>query len=84
MQTPFYAVPVGAQFICNGNRCEKVSRRTARLLDYDRVFYFGRLEGCTMIDSDHEQCPTCSEVTHLSGLIGENATDCPRCGSFVI
>ena len=42
----FWRLPVGALFECNGNRCEKVSTRTARLLDYGRVFYFGRLELC--------------------------------------
>ena len=42
----FWQLPIGALFECNGNRCEKVSRRTALLLDYGRVFYFGRLETC--------------------------------------
>ena len=44
---PFFEVPVGAKFQCNGNKCEKVSKRTAKLLEYDKTYYFGRLERCT-------------------------------------
>lgn len=40
----FRALPVGAHFMCNGNRCVKQSTATARLVDYDRVFYFGKTE----------------------------------------
>lgn len=36
----FRALPVGAHFTCNGNRCIKKSSRTAQLIDYGRVFYF--------------------------------------------
>ena len=40
----FRALPIGAQFTCNGNRCIKTSRRTAQLVDYNRTFYFGSTE----------------------------------------
>jgi len=40
----FAAVAVGATFMCNGNACHKVSTRTARLVAFDRVFYFGMRE----------------------------------------
>ena len=44
MLTPFRAVPIGAAFLCNGNRCVKQSTRTAVLTAYGRVFYFGANE----------------------------------------
>ena len=40
----FRALPVGAHFTCNGNRCIKKSSRTAQLVDYKRTFYFGKTE----------------------------------------
>lgn len=40
----FRALPVGAHFTCKGNRCVKASTGTARLVDYNRVFYFGKTE----------------------------------------
>jgi len=40
----FNALPVGAHFTCNGNRCVKRSTATARLVDYDRTFYFCKRE----------------------------------------
>lgn len=43
----FGSLLVGAVFMCNGNKCEKVSSRTARLLDEDKVFYFGKTDLCT-------------------------------------
>jgi hypothetical protein len=48
MRTTFNTVPVGVEFECNGNRCLKVSTRTARLLEYGRVFYFGMAEVVTV------------------------------------
>ena len=42
--TTFSALPVGARFHCNGNDCVKQSSATARLVRYNRVFYFGRTE----------------------------------------
>ena len=45
----FWKLPIGAFFVCNGNKCVKMSRRTAKLIDYGKTFYFGRLEPC-MID----------------------------------
>jgi hypothetical protein len=44
MSTIFAAIPVGSYFECNGNVCRKQSTRTARLVDYDRVFYFSAAE----------------------------------------
>jgi len=41
MNTIFCSVPVGTRFEYNGNVYTKVSTRTARLEEYDRVFYFG-------------------------------------------
>lgn len=46
--TTFASVLVGATFMCNGNACHKVSTRTARLIQYDRVFYFGMKENVTL------------------------------------
>ena len=40
----FRALPVGAHFMCNGNRCVKRSSRTATLVDYNRTFYFNMVE----------------------------------------
>lgn len=40
----FRALPVGARFMCNGNRCVKQSTKTARLVDYGRTFYFRGVE----------------------------------------
>ena len=36
------------------------------------------------IACDYETCPNCGETTHLSGLIGENANDCPKCGQTIL
>jgi hypothetical protein len=38
--TTFSALPVGALFTYNGNRCCKLSTKTAELLEYRRSFYF--------------------------------------------
>lgn len=42
----FKHVPVGQRFECNGNVCIKVSTRTARLVQYGRVFYFRHTDLC--------------------------------------
>lgn len=42
----FSELPVGAHFVRNGNRVQKVSTRTGCLLDHGRVFYFGKRELC--------------------------------------
>lgn len=42
----FSELPIATLFVQNGNFVQKVSTRTGRLLDYDRVFYFGRRELC--------------------------------------
>lgn len=44
---PFKDVKLGDIFYCNGNRCCKVSTRTALLCEYGRVFYFKQSETCT-------------------------------------
>jgi len=44
----FAALPHGAAFFCNGNRCIKRSSKTAELVDYKRTFYFGRAEVVTV------------------------------------
>jgi hypothetical protein len=44
MNTIFFAVPIGSYFECNGNLCIKQSPRTARLVRYNKVFYFGGTE----------------------------------------
>jgi hypothetical protein len=40
----FAQLAIGATFHCNGNLCRKQSTRTARLLQYGRVFYFAQKE----------------------------------------
>lgn len=42
----FRDLPVGAEFVLNGNRCKKRSSRTADLVEYDRWFYFGQRDLC--------------------------------------
>lgn len=32
------------------------------------------------LNDDYETCQHCGEVSHLSGLIGEDTNNCPRCG----
>lgn len=44
MSTIFFAVPIGSYFKCNGNLCLKKSSRTAQLVNYSKVFYFGGTE----------------------------------------
>jgi len=46
--TTFNALPIGARFTCNGNRCIKRSQRTARLIAYGLTFYFRRNEVVTL------------------------------------
>lgn len=31
-------------------------------------------------DNDIIECPHCNEKTHITGLIGKNTNDCPKCG----
>lgn len=42
----FEDIPVGQKFICNMNLYSKRSTRTARLLKYDRTFYFSMSDSC--------------------------------------
>lgn len=44
MNTIFLTIPIGTRFISNGNLCIKQSSRTAKLVDYNKVFYFGGTE----------------------------------------
>jgi hypothetical protein len=43
-RTTFAALEIGPYFNANGNRCQKVSTRTALLVSYGRVFYFNHYE----------------------------------------
>lgn len=47
----FKDLPIGTHFYCNGNLCEKRSTRTACLLEYSRVFYFGQRESVAMVQA---------------------------------
>lgn len=40
----FCEVPVGATMLVNGNLIKKVTNRTGRYIQYDRVFYFANAE----------------------------------------
>ena len=42
----FREMPLRTLFCLNGNRCQKVSSRTAQLIEYGRTFYFGQRELC--------------------------------------
>lgn len=44
----FGALPVGALFMYNGNRCTKQSARAAKLNDYNRTFYFRAKDICAI------------------------------------
>lgn len=44
----FSALPIGARFFCNGNRCIKKSNRTAQLVDYRLTFFFAKTTTCTI------------------------------------
>jgi hypothetical protein len=43
-RTTFAKLEIGSYFNANGNRCKKVSTRTALLVSYGRVFYFNQEE----------------------------------------
>lgn len=40
----FHEIPVGGLFHCNGNACKKQSSRTAMLIAFQKVAYFGAYE----------------------------------------
>lgn len=42
--TQFKDLPIGTLFVAHGNMCQKMSSRTAILLDYGRCFYFKQKE----------------------------------------
>lgn len=46
MSVQFKQIRIGELFEANGNLCQKVSNRTARLIAYDRVFYFEQNQPC--------------------------------------
>jgi len=48
MNTIFFCVPIGSLFECNGNLCIKQTPRTGKLLNYNKVFYFGGTERVTL------------------------------------
>ena len=43
-RTTFKELNIQDRFKCNGNLCIKQSSRTAKLIKYDRVFYFSKNE----------------------------------------
>ena len=43
----FSDIQVGDIFYSNGNQCIKKSTRTALLVEYDRIFYYGKDEVVT-------------------------------------
>jgi hypothetical protein len=46
--TTFSALPVGALFTYNGNRCCKLSTKTAEMIEYRRWFYFRQNDVVTL------------------------------------
>lgn len=48
MYAHFENLPVSTIFCQNGNTYRKQSGRTAKLLEYDRVFYFSKKEYCVV------------------------------------
>lgn len=42
----FKDLPLNALFTYNGNKCKKVSSRTALYIEYNRRFYFGQNDIC--------------------------------------
>lgn len=55
MTVYFKNIPVGRRFECNGNECIKTSTRTARLIEYNRVFYFRQSELCRLLAAVQEK-----------------------------
>lgn len=49
-QLQFCQLKVGSFFGYNGNRYKKKSKRTAYLIDYNRLFYFGKSDIVTTIN----------------------------------
>lgn len=48
----FRDLEVGDKFYCNGNVCLKRSSRTALILRFNKVFYYGNKERVTLIPSN--------------------------------
>lgn len=46
--TTFAELPVGDSFTANGNVWTKISSRTAKLIEFNRTFYFGKREIVTV------------------------------------
>jgi hypothetical protein len=44
MKKAFSELAIGALFIHNGNVCLKLSTRTARLVQFNRTFYFSKTD----------------------------------------
>lgn len=54
-QIEFSRLKVGAEFFKNGNRCKKQSTRTARLVEYNKIFYFGQREKVELVNLEGVQ-----------------------------
>lgn len=52
---PFWKVPIGAYFECNGNLCRKASTRTGYLINYKKTFYFARIDRCKIVASAYDE-----------------------------
>ena len=48
LRIPFYNIREGVKFFYNGNEYRKQSTRTARMLENNRVFYFGMADECKL------------------------------------
>lgn len=48
MTKEFQQVKIGERFFYNGSEYEKKSTRTAHLIEYNRRFYFGKKDRCTI------------------------------------
>lgn len=49
MYSYFSELPLEAVFYYGGNQCIKTSSRTALYVEYNRRFYFGRMEVVTVL-----------------------------------
>jgi len=51
----FYELEIGDEFEFNSNKYEKITQRTALLLKYDKVFYFGLKDMCKLIGNENDK-----------------------------
>jgi len=57
MSKKFSEIRIGGLFHANGNDCQKMSTRTAKLLAYGRTFYFGKDEIVHAVKAKKETTP---------------------------